>query len=136
MSPDGTLQVMLVEDSIDDVFLIEHAFTRASAGVETRVAQTVPDALDLLRGQPSARVDLLLLDLNLPGPSGFELLRALQSEPDLRPAHVAVLTSSSLEMDRVRADELGADGFLTKPTRFDDLVEILEGVLRALHLGR
>jgi len=132
VSAEPALRVLLVEDSTDDIYFIQYALDRSSTAVETAVAQSVPEALDLLRGRSAAGVDLMLLDLNLPGASGFELLYAFQSEPALRPTHVAVMTSSTLEEDRILATDLGADGFLTKPARFDALVSMVNELLKTL----
>jgi CheY-like chemotaxis protein len=127
-----TFRVVLVDDSVDDIYLIRYALERTENTVETEVAESVPDALDLLRSRPPSPIDLMLLDLNLPGASGFELLYAFQNEPTLRPNHVTVMTSSTLEEDRILASDLGADGFLAKPSRFDDLVDMLATLLQKL----
>ena len=135
MSAEPCLRVMLVEDSTDDVYFMQYALNRSQTPVDTAVAQSVREALDLLRDDALGKTDLMLLDLNLPGASGFELLYTFQNEPALRPAHVAVMTSSTLEEDRILASDLGADGFLTKPTRFEELVGMLDKLLTKLTQG-
>ena len=132
MSARGDLRIMLVEDSADDVFLVRQALKRSSRSIELLVAEGVAAALTQLRAEITAPIDLLLVDLNLPGASGFELLRELQAEPGIRPAQVVVFTSSVLGRDQTAAKELGADAFQTKPSRFGALVEVLGSLVREL----
>ena len=88
-----------------------------SAGFATRVAATGPDALDLaLTGE----FDLLVLDVNLPGMDGFGVLEALRGSGSRMP--VIMLTARVELHDTVAGLEGGADDYLGKPFRFDELV--------------
>ena len=69
---------------------------------------------------------LMLLDLKLPGMSGFEVLLWLRQQPGLKRLPVVVLTSSKENTDINRAYELGANSYLVKPASFDALVNIIE----------
>ncbi len=73
---------------------------------------------------------LILLDLKMPRMNGFEFLRWLRNEPDLKKIIVVILTSSSESPDINRAYELGANSYLVKPVRFEDLIRIV----KELHL--
>jgi len=69
---------------------------------------------------------LLLLDLKMPGTSGFEVLTWIRSQPDLKRLLVVVLTSSNLQTDVDRAYELGANSYLVKPIEFSQMVNMIQ----------
>lgn len=127
---------LLAEDSENDAFLTERAFK--VAGIETPF-RTVPDgeaALDYLRGTGGygnrlehPLPDVMLLDLDLPRKSGFEVLSWMQEQSLLESITVVILTASNREADAERAHELGAKFYLTKPGTFEELVDLT----RCLH---
>ncbi len=67
--------------------------------------------------------DLLILDLMLPRMNGFEVLKALKSDPALKSIPVLILTAKGQAQDRRLAEEIGADCFMTKPFSNRDIVE-------------
>jgi CheY-like chemotaxis protein len=71
---------------------------------------------------------LLLLDLNMPFRSGFEVLEWVRSHPDVRTMPVIVFTSSAQAQDRQRAYELNANAYLVKPASPDKLPALLESL--------
>ena len=85
-------------------------------------------ALELVR---SRAPDVVLLDLMLPGGSGFDVLRAVREDPALAGVRVVVVSAWHSPDDRRAASDLGADGFLGKPFSLDDLV----ATVRALATG-
>ncbi len=119
-----TLQILLIDDDPDHVLLIRRALR--DLGNE-RSVDTVSDgeqALDMLR---SAAVcpDLILLDINMPGFSGFEVLIQVRRDERLRRIPVVMLTSSDAQSDIARAYELGASGYIAKPSHYQDLRAVL-----------
>ena len=94
-------------------------------------AEDAPSALKLVHESP---VDLILLDLGLPGMNGFELLRQLKSASDTEPIPVLVLTAWNSTSDKLRGFELGAVDYLTKPFEAAELRARLFAALRAKHL--
>jgi len=114
--------ILLVEDNEDDVELALHALHRGR--VPSRVV-TVPNgerALDyLFRTGPYADRDpdempaLVLLDIKLPGISGFDVLRHLRGDRDTRTIPAVMLTASEDESDVVKCYELGANSYICKP---------------------
>jgi len=88
-----------------------------AAGFATRVATTGPEALDLAL---SGEFDLLVLDVNLPGMDGFAVLEAIRGSGSRMP--VIMLTARVELHDTVAGLEGGADDYLGKPFRFDELV--------------
>src|SRR5438552_5693539 len=94
-------------------------------GFEVAEAASGPEALDELARQ---RPDLVLLDLMLPGPSGFDVCRSVhQRDPSLP---VIILTARGDEVDKVVGLELGADDYITKPFSPRELIARIRAVLR------
>ena len=96
-------------------------------GYEVAVAADGPSAVDVLSARERA-VDLVILDLMLPGLSGFEVLRRARAAGDFVP--VLILTAKDEIEDRVRGLEEGADDYLVKPFRLDELLARARGLLR------
>jgi len=122
-------RVLLVEDDprmpeLLGVLLHEDQITLSSAA-------DAPAALRLIREAP---VDLILLDLGLPGMNGFELLRQLKSSSATDSIPVIVLTAWNSTSDKLRGFELGAVDYLTKPFESAELRARLCAALRAKHL--
>jgi DNA-binding response OmpR family regulator len=95
-------------------------------GFDVSEARDGVEALDQAdRGAP----DIIVLDLNLPGLSGYDVLQRLRAHPATARTPVVVLTAKGDEDNEVRVFELGADDFLTKPFRARALSARLEAVL-------
>ena len=116
--------ILLIEDSRTDVKIIERALREEN--VEHRLT-VIPDgrqALDyLLRLQDpdspeGAYPDLILLDLNLPGLDGCQVLTRIKNDPDLRPIPVVVLTTSPREEDVLQTYQAGANTYIQKPSEY------------------
>lgn len=118
------LVVLLVEDSEDDVLIVERAFKSLALAHDLHAVNSGEAALERLE-QGGLRPDLLLLDLNLPGLSGFEVLRRLRASPTFRTVPVTVLSASDRDRDVQEAYEAGANHYLVKPIRFEQFVQIL-----------
>jgi CheY-like chemotaxis protein len=132
MSLDGW-SVLLVEDDANDVLLfLKRAFDRVGLGTAPRSVTNVDEAITYMAGQgPFANRALhpppsvVLLDLKLPGKSGFQFLEWIKAQPGHRRIPVIVLTSSRQEEDLRRAYDLGAAAFLVKPPGFDELLPLV-----------
>lgn len=126
------VSILLVEDNPGDVRLTSEGLKRLRTPSRVTVARDAEEALDLLGLAPGRRQmvwpSLILLDLNLPGIKGLELLDCLRREPRFSKQTVVILTSSNAPEDMRRARELGADDYLTKPTTFTDLMAMLQRV--------
>ena len=129
----NTTPILLVEDSEDNVFLVRHAMHKAGITARLEVATSGEQAIEYLGGAnrysdwvrfplPS----IVLLDLKMPGMSGFEVLKWIREQPGLKALRVAMLTSSDMPSEIKTAHELGANIFLTKPVELELLVEILK----------
>jgi CheY-like chemotaxis protein len=129
----GAAQILLVEDSDDDVALIRRAFRRGGVTTGLRVLGDGDSAVAYLAGEgdfhdrerhPMPRV--LLLDLKLPRRSGLEVLEWVRSRPELRSLIIVILTSSRESRDLHVAYQLGANSFLVKPVEFDRLLDLVK----------
>ena len=127
--------VLLVEDDPNDILLMEHAARKAAVDFSLRIVRDGEEAVGYLSGRADSSdlsrhpvPSLILLDLKLPKLSGFEVLRWLRSQPELRRIPVIVFTSSRERHDITRAYELGANAYLIKPAAFSDLVDLVKTI--------
>ncbi|HLX72409.1 MAG TPA: response regulator [Verrucomicrobiae bacterium] len=121
--------ILVAEDEEDYVLLLKQAFFRANFENVVYFVSTGQELMSYLKGKGKFAhrdeyplPDLLLLDLKLPGYSGFEILGWIRSHPGLTALRVIVLTSSDRVKDVNDAYRLGANSFLVKPYDFEDLV--------------
>lgn len=125
--------VLLVEDNPGDAELTRQGILRASShDVDLRIAIDGAEAVEYLDGCGLAGghpwPELVLLDLNLPKLSGFEVLTHLKSQPRLRAIPVIVLSTSASPADVAEAYERHANAYVTKPVDFKSFVAVIEGI--------
>lgn len=126
--PPATEQrVLVVDDEADIVALV--AYHLARAGYRVSTASTGHDALEAARREQPA---LIVLDLMLPGLSGYEVLERLRADASTRDIAVLMLTARREEQDRIRGLSLGADDYLTKPFSPQELVLRVGAILRRI----
>jgi two-component system KDP operon response regulator KdpE len=121
VSDDPTL-VLVVEDDRNIVDLVQSNLLVRGFAVE--VSRSGDDVVELVRER---RPDLVLLDLMLPGVDGFDLCRDLRAESSVG---IIVVSARRGEQDKVRALNLGADDYLTKPFGVDELLARITALLR------
>jgi CheY-like chemotaxis protein len=132
-----TVTILMADDDEDDRLLARDALT------ESRVLNDfhcVADGIELmkyLRREGLYRDDelyptpsLILLDLNMPRLDGRGALTQIKADPNLRSIPVIVLTTSKAEEDMLRAYDLGAASYITKPVTFEKLVELMRSLGR------
>ncbi|MFT4076208.1 MAG: response regulator [Asticcacaulis sp.] len=120
--------VLLIDDRRADVEL-----TRVYLQVRDRlqfnllVANGAKEALSVLQAAAhrGESIDLLLVDINMPGMDGFELLEALRRDPALKHISVVMCTGSTYDQDLARARALGAAGYMVKPASLAQLRPML-----------
>lgn len=118
-------RILVVDDEPDIVALV--AFHLVKSGYRVVTASTGDDALDLAKRE---RPSLVVLDLMLPGMSGFDVLEQLRADDTTRNVAVLMLTARREEPDRIRGLSLGADDYLTKPFSPAELVLRVGAILR------
>ncbi len=111
--------VLVVEDNVGDVLLFEEALEHARLKVELHEANNAVQAFTYLtavkRGIVPKKPTFVLLDINMPIYRGFDVLRKVKEDPELKDIPVVVLTSASDEACRRACLEMGADDFVHKP---------------------
>jgi CheY-like chemotaxis protein len=120
------LNILLVEDDEVDVMTVRRAFEKGHITNPLFVASDGIEALEKLRsGDIPARRRLVLLDLNMPRMNGIEFLRELRADPDLRATPVVVLTTSTIDQDKIDAYGLNIAGYLVKPVTFAAFCDLM-----------
>ncbi len=125
--------MLFVDDDPDDVFLIERALSRRAPDAPAEFAPGGREAIARLATSVDGGADLpavVITDLNMPGVGGFDLLRHIRADAGLRRVPVVVMSSSSNPEDVRTAYECGANAFVVKPVRLDDLGDLLATVAR------
>jgi CheY-like chemotaxis protein len=124
------IRILLVEDNPGDVRLTREALRRGRVANTLDVVGDGDAAIAFLRREgPYADAetpDLMLLDLNLPGLDGREVLAEIKSDPELRRLPVIVLTTSASERDIAKSYDVGANCFVTKPVDVHDFMEVVQ----------
>lgn len=126
------VEVLLIEDSEADVRLTIEALKEAKVRNRLAVAEDGVDAMARLRNegpyQNAPRPDLILLDLNLPRKDGRQVLKEIKEDPELRRIPVVILTTSKAEEDVVRAYDLHANCYITKPVDFTQFMNVVRSI--------
>jgi CheY-like chemotaxis protein len=120
------IEVLLVEDDAGDELMTREAFEEHKISNRLHVVRDGEEALDFLfRRGPHAgapRVDLILLDLNLPKYDGRQVLEQIRSDSELTHVPVVILTTSASEEDILRSYKLHANAYVTKPVDVNEFI--------------
>lgn len=122
------IEILLVDDSPADVRLTVEALKEVKMRNQIHVAYDGESAMEYLRRPGQRRPDLILLDLNLPGMDGREVLSEIKSDPTLAIIPVVILTTSSAEQDILRTYQLHANCFITKPVDFQQFIRVVQSI--------
>lgn len=120
---DTRATIFIAEDNPILLHGLDRALSASGYAVET--AASGEDLLQMLQNEERCP-DLVLLDLMMPGIGGFEVLRTLQTRPDLKELPVVLITAATEEGLRATAHEAGAVDLLVKPFRLRELLERIE----------
>ena len=121
-------RVLVVDDNRSDVRLLQEAFKSTGTPTEVLTAGGGEEALDLLHRGAGPKPHVVILDINMPGVSGHEVLRDIKESRDLRSTVVLMFSSSSSDSDILCAYESHANGYLTKPSDLEEYFEIARRV--------
>ena len=131
-APGEPIDILLIEDNPGDVRLTQEAFNSIDLEVEFEVATDGRKAVQYIQrhltDEPAHPLDLILLDLNLPGIDGFEVLEYLNDEIDAPPPPVLVLSSSETSDDIKQSYEKGSNAYLTKPDSMSEFEMMAESI--------
>jgi two-component system, cell cycle response regulator DivK len=119
--------IVLVEDDPNSYLVVEDLVKHAGFR-HFYHRNTGPKLMNLLDALP--KVDLILLDIGLPGEDGFAIIKRLRDHPNATKAHIAAVTANIMHQTRLRAKDAGFDSFISKPIRPDQIVEQIRSMLR------
>ncbi|WP_442947726.1 response regulator [Nostoc sp.] len=126
------IEVLLVEDNPGDAQLTRIALEDSKISIHLNVVEDGVEAMAFLRKQDkyvkAAHPDIVLLDLNLPRKDGREVLAEIKGDENLKRIPVVVLTTSQAEEDILKAYNLCANCYITKPVDFDQFVKIVQSI--------
>jgi two-component system response regulator len=126
------VQILLVEDNIADVEMTREMLEDSKIANELHVVGDGDSAIAFLRGEGAyagrQRPDLVLLDLNLPGKSGREVLVEVKADGDLRTIPVIVMTTSSSDADILAAYRAYVNCYIRKPLDLNEFVRVVQTI--------
>ncbi len=126
-------RILLVEDNPADVRLTREMLRESKVRNDLMVAHDAEEAERILgmggeEATEEQRPDLVLLDLNLPGKSGHDLLKEIKADPGLRRIPVVILTSSEAEEDIEKSYDRYANAYVTKPVDLSELSKVVRAI--------
>ena len=128
----GAFEVLLVEDNPADQRLLREELSCTDRIAALHTVSNGHQALSFLRRQDpfseAPTPDLIILDLDLPGIDGWEVLSEVKEDPQLRRIPVIILTGSANETDVTRSYDLHANGYITKPMDPDGYCELVRAI--------
>lgn len=116
---------LIVEDSLTDRNLLTSYLQKAGMTVET--AQSCEEAIDIIQ---QMALDVVFLDVVLPGQSGFEFCRDLKTNENTREIPIVICSTKDTDADKLWGSMLGADAYLTKPVDQQLLTKTVEQLIR------
>ena len=126
------IEILLVEDSPSDAEFTAEALKEAKVRNHLSLVEDGVQAMEFLRRQgrytKAPRPDLIMLDLNLPRKDGREVLAELKADEKLKMIPVVVLTTSRAEEDVLRAYQLHANCYITKPVDFQQFLSVVRSI--------
>ena len=127
-----SVDILLIEDNPGDIFLTKKAFKSCKLSNRLFVAEDGEKAISFLKKEgeykDAVTPDIILLDLNLPGKDGREILAEIKEDEDLKSIPVIILTSSDAEKDILTTYKLHANSYIVKPVDFTKFLEIVSSI--------
>jgi len=126
------IEILLAEDNPADVRLAQEALKEGKVLNRVTVVEDGVEAMKFLKREEryeyAPTPDLVLLDLNMPKKDGRQVLAEMKMDPELRRIPVVILTTSQAEQDILRAYDLHANCYVTKPVDLDQFFEIVQSI--------
>jgi two-component system response regulator len=130
MSETNAVEILLVEDTAEDLELALRALRKSKLSNHIQVARDGAEAIEFIFGEGAyvgRKIEnvpkVILLDLKLPKIDGIEVLRRIKSDPRTKSIPVVVLTSSREQKDVVESYRLGVNSYIVKPVNFEGFAE-------------
>ena len=127
--------ILMADDDEDDILLTKKALLKGKLLNPLQTVSNGEELLDylLLRGAytdkaQAPRPGVILLDLNMPKKDGREALKEIKAHEDIKDIPVVVFTTSKAEEDIVRSYKLGVNSFITKPVKFENLIQVMQAL--------
>ncbi len=114
-------RVLVVDDDVRNIFALSSVLERHGMGVVT--AETGQEAIEKVADDRD--IDLVLMDIMMPGMDGYDTMRAIRAKPDSRALPIIALTAKAMKGDREKCLEAGASDYLAKPVVTDQLLGVL-----------
>jgi CheY-like chemotaxis protein len=124
----GNTFFLLADDDRDDAELFNEALSTVSPPIKFHHVEDGQEVFQFLLNSKIEKPDVIFLDLNMPAMSGWQCLAKLKNDAALKSIPVIMYSTSSNPREKEIAIELGATGFVTKPTDFKVLTKILETI--------
>lgn len=127
--------ILVAEDDADDRILTRDALADSKIGAEPRFVEDGEELIAYLRrtgryadAARSPRPELILLDLKMPRMDGFDVLRVIKNDPELRRIPVVVLSTSNTRDDIRKSYDLGVNSYSVKPSTYQELVKLMSRI--------
>lgn len=122
-------QVLLIDDDRDDAELFKEALSEINSSISFEHYEDSKTGLKTLMERHNNLPDLIFLDINMPIVSGWQCLTEFKKTEHLKHIPVIMFTTSSQPREKEIAKELGAKGFITKPSEYKALKQLLSSVI-------
>lgn len=126
------IEILLIEDNEDDIIFTQKALEKGKVLVSLNTVQDGAQAMGFLRKSEeyaaAPRPSIILLDLNLPGKDGREILAEIKEDESLKKIPVVVLTTSAAEQDIVKSYNLHANSYVVKPLDLAGFITVIQSL--------
>lgn len=126
--------LLLVDDDADDRELFAEALASVDSTITCSFSENAEEALAKL-GAEKDQPNLIFLDINLPGMSGWECLKRMKGNDQFSNIPVVIYTTSSHQRDKQVAEDLGALCLITKPSDYKQLINLLDAIITHVKNG-
>lgn len=124
------MRVLVVEDDPVNAELLDAVLRRA--GFDGQIARSGTEAIEVLLGDAgNSEFDMLLLDIQLPGIGGLDVARMVRESTEHREIPIVAISACATMQDRLRAEDVGIDRYLTKPVRPGHLIRVVQEMMRS-----
>ena len=121
--------ILIVDDDADDRMFFNEALMEIDKSLQCVCARNGQEALNLLQKANAVIPSYIFMDMNMPRLDGLQCLTQIKKIKDLQHIPVIIFTTSKQAADAEKAKKIGADLFLSKPSRFSDLVKMLRFII-------